>query len=188
MAAAAILERWRRVLVRYREPVFVVGLCGLIASTYLVASRFEFYQMFVDHWIVYAFRPIATVALVCMVIGLALESSIAQKVFANKVILYLGTISYSIYLWHLVPLIGKFYSMSLEMTHSDGATRALAVLITLAIASASYFVIEGPFQRLGHLDANHAAKRLWSRYDPLFVLFVGGLIIMLITVGVNGMR
>ena len=187
IAAAALLERWGRVLARYRERVFVAGLAGLVASVYLVASRFDFYSVFADHWIVYVFRPVLAIALMCLMMGLALESIIGKKLFANRVILYLGAISYSIYLWHSVPLLGRFPSVLLAMTHSELRMRLLAVLITLAIASTSYFAIERPFQRLAHLRLeNQDAVWRSSRYGPFIVLLAGGLLIMLFTVYLNG--
>ena len=186
IAAAALLERRGRLLARYREALFVAGLAGLVASVYLVASRFDFYSVFADHWIVYVFRPVLTIALMCLMMGLALESIIGKKLFANGVILYLGTISYSIYLWHTVPLLGRFPSVLLAMTHSELRMRLLAVLITLAIASTSYFAIERPFQKLAHLrQENQDAVWRSSRYGPFIVLLAGGLLIMLFTVYLN---
>jgi len=78
-----------------------------------------------------------------------------SKLFSNPMALFLGTISYSIYLWH--PLVIGF----LEKHHlQDSLGKGLAMffcvaVITVPLSMATYYGVEVPFNRLGRRLGNH---------------------------------
>jgi len=76
-------------------------------------------------------------------------SRIGTWLLANRVVYFLGLISYSLYLWHFVAmqqlrqLVGDGYG-----TLPHWITFPMATATAVALATASYFVVERPFYRL----------------------------------------
>jgi peptidoglycan/LPS O-acetylase OafA/YrhL len=83
------------------------------------------------------------------VLGLYWGSRVGAFLLANRVIYFLGLISYSLYLWHFVImqqlrfLIGDAYT---GLPH--WVTFPLAAAAAITVASASYYLVERPFYRL----------------------------------------
>jgi len=68
-----------------------------------------------------------------------------RRVLASRPLVWLGTISYGIYLWHL-PIFDKFASRLVP--HGQVVTTLVVTCLTLAAASASFYLVERPAQRL----------------------------------------
>ena len=72
-------------------------------------------------------------------------------ILRSPVVVYLGAISYGVFLWHLVLL--RLVQTSLGIPVFGGGfwiVWPLVVVITIAFASASWFIIERPLQRWSH--------------------------------------
>ncbi len=81
-------------------------------------------------------------AFLIMVLILSIYQS-QSKIIANNVLVWLGKVSYGIYLWHLpVILISKTY------IHSFYLMFAVTLPITLVLASISYYFVEKKFSQL----------------------------------------
>jgi peptidoglycan/LPS O-acetylase OafA/YrhL len=65
------------------------------------------------------------------------------RVLGNRVLTFLGQISYSVYLWH-APVLAAAGATVFD--HRFGRSVA-AVLLTLAVATASFFFVEQPLRR-----------------------------------------
>ena len=63
------------------------------------------------------------------------------KILNNKALLFIGAISYSMYLWHY-PIISFYTNLSLNLEYFS----FFLILILLLISSLSYFYIEQPFR------------------------------------------
>ena len=66
-------------------------------------------------------------------------------ILANPIVVYLGTISYGVFLWHLVLL--RFIQNALGLQVFSGGfwiVWPLVVLASIAVASASWFILERP--------------------------------------------
>jgi peptidoglycan/LPS O-acetylase OafA/YrhL len=94
--------------------------------------------------------PIALgLPLAVAVLGLYWGSRLGRVLLANRVVYFLGLISYSLYLWHFVvmqqiqQLIGDSYT---GLPH--WITFPLAVAAVIAVSSVSYYLVEKPFYRL----------------------------------------
>jgi peptidoglycan/LPS O-acetylase OafA/YrhL len=72
------------------------------------------------------------------------------KIFGSKAFVWLGTISYGMYLWHFLFLGGDFANTYLPYRIGDMgiATRLLITIPgTIAVATVSYYLIERPLIR-----------------------------------------
>jgi peptidoglycan/LPS O-acetylase OafA/YrhL len=78
-------------------------------------------------------------------------TSLWGRLLASPVAVYLGTISYGVFLWHLVLL--RLIQEGLGFTVFGGGfwiIWPLVVIASIAVASASWFILEGPLQRWAH--------------------------------------
>jgi len=92
---------------------------------------------------------VATALALAMVVGMYAAPRSAVTRFASlPVLVYLGAITYSIYLWHwpLVLLLGRY------LTVRDSVIAMLALLIATALASLSYELLENPIRRARRLN------------------------------------
>jgi peptidoglycan/LPS O-acetylase OafA/YrhL len=80
---------------------------------------------------------------------------VLRRVLAFPPLLWLGTISYGIYLWHK-PLLDKLGPHLAP--HGELFTVAVTTAITVAVAAVSFYAVERPLQRLArrHLAARAA--------------------------------
>ena len=89
---------------------------------------------------------------VCFIFPFCLNSSTSRvfQFFSSRIIVWLGTISYGMYLWHYLFLNGEFANtyMPYQIFDMGIATRMLITISgTIAIAAASYYFIERPLMR-----------------------------------------
>jgi peptidoglycan/LPS O-acetylase OafA/YrhL len=76
---------------------------------------------------------------------------IVRRLFANRVLLYLGTVSYGIYLYHLPIVFHFYYSDFISERRFQTLTVALVVFAaSVALGSASWYLVERPLMRLVH--------------------------------------
>lgn len=101
-------------------------------------------------WTMYAHLPyaVATIAtgvlMPFLILHCAFRSSLIVRVLSQKWLVYLGVISYAVYLWHY-PIL---YALRAS-THLTGSlTGLLAFVLTLVAAVLSEKLVEGPFNRL----------------------------------------
>lgn len=76
------------------------------------------------------------------------ERGIVRRVLANRALLWIGLVSYGVYLWHVAVQRELLDLGVLDSVGKLGYT-ALALLVTLAAAAASFYVVERPALRLG---------------------------------------
>jgi peptidoglycan/LPS O-acetylase OafA/YrhL len=92
-------------------------------------------------------------------IGLARSTGLVARIFAARPMVWLGEVSYSIYLWHLAVLMAiGIHGAAPGTTAALAAVTALGVPATLAISAASYYGIERPFLQTSIWGATRARK------------------------------
>lgn len=124
-AAAILLPRWKAYLRRWMMfPLLAIFLGSAM----------------IPHRIVPLYES-ATVALLLM-LAAAFPRGIIISMLTWKPLVYLGTISYSLYLWN------QIFVVYLSSRQTVG-TLIFALALTPAAAMASYYVIEKPSRRLG---------------------------------------
>jgi len=146
------LPVWLRSSARAREVASAVALTLVIAAVVLlehIPQRLAYETQLLPT----AFALVAGIFVVCAVTG---ETVVARGLSVRPVV-FLGGISYSLYLWHL-PLLVAFAGVDREL----GLPTIAAVAVAIALASCSRKFIEVPFllrrteAGTGRLDATPA--------------------------------
>ena len=145
--AAALLFLWRGAPDATRDPrwahasnvLVVAGLAGLVGAMYTLDA-------FVGHFwkhslLFYTWHSFAALAVAAMVAGVA-----AGGAPENRPVVWLGTISYSIYLWHPV-VAGWLDAGGGARTQGRWGFALVAVPAVVAVSAASYYLVERPFLR-----------------------------------------
>jgi peptidoglycan/LPS O-acetylase OafA/YrhL len=127
---------------------------GLLSLSALMASYgvlgFFVMQYWTGHWSMYVVTPLLAsgIAGLCL---LAMQRLVwLETILGNQVLRFLGDISYSLYLWHLVVIL-LMLRWADEMPLKNGGIPAflLASFITIFISYASFRLFERPGIALG---------------------------------------
>lgn len=136
-AEATTIARAKRV-VRFAWPpaLVVVGVSLLVA---------QIGDLFVYEGLLLLFG----VAVACLLLSIVLiEDSPLARLLGIRPLVYLGRISYGVYLWHQIILAGGLIPFSIGFYQRA----AVGIALTLAVASASYRFVEQPFLRRKRRD------------------------------------
>jgi peptidoglycan/LPS O-acetylase OafA/YrhL len=128
---------------RASDALVVAGLVALAGSMYLIDFRVEDYWK--DSALFHGWLTLAASAISLVVLGVAGRGPLARALFESRIVLWLGTVSYSVYLWHWIigPPIGAWLGASGRLVFGPVALAAI-----LATAAASYYLVERPFLRM----------------------------------------
>ena len=153
-ASAALLVQWTSLKERHRPAGWVLNLMfalGLILpalwlwNVVLPVSA----DYWLGHWSMIVGPLVIGLPLSVSVLGLYWGSRIGAALLANRVVYFLGLISYSLYLWHFVVmqqlplLVGDKYA---GLPH--WVTFPMVTVTVVIVASLSYYLVERPFYRL----------------------------------------
>ncbi|MGY4856584.1 acyltransferase family protein [Cryobacterium sp. AP23] len=174
------LPRFARMPTAARAVLGWVGLAGIVVSFFVINGTLPF----PGPW---AALPVAATALV-----IAAGAGGPQRhlfPLTNPVSVYLGDISYSLYLWHF-PV---FVYLSLVLPDHSVRTILLILGSTLAVSVVSFYLIEQPLHRSPWLRTpardrgeRRAAWRTWrSRFSTQFILSTLGAFVIVAVVGVS---
>jgi peptidoglycan/LPS O-acetylase OafA/YrhL len=130
--------------------LFLLGMSGTLGMMYLVHHT-------PDYWsgskVVYIWYVTTCAFLALVILAIALSSRITRVLFENRAMVFLGTVSYSIYLWHYP--VSELVAKQLGLASTGRVTFALAAFAaTVAVASLSYYAIERPFMQWGSRGRN----------------------------------
>jgi len=94
-------------------------------------------------WIAFSMTSLASLSLVYL--SLFSPSSWLQRVFRNRFLIYTGTISYGLYLFHKIPFdVAKILNLARHPVFAFSAT----VVSSYLLAAISWRILEKPFLRL----------------------------------------
>ena len=150
--------------IRAMGAVAGVGLFAIVGLSLTQATRDEF-------WYRDAGLSLAAVGAGALVFyGASAKSGVLRGVLASPPVLWLGRISYSVYLWHW-----PVFLLTAEERTGWSFTTAVAVRIpvTLVLSTASYLLLERPFLRRRHrstvslpAEPTSGGERRGDRPDP----------------------
>lgn len=132
--------RWRRM----GDVLLVAGLAGFVAALYVMDRQFRSYWAATP--LFFLWNAGVSVAVAVMIAGVATRGPLARVLFENAAAIWLGTISYSLYLWHPI-LLPRLAEAAGAQGGSLGAFLLVAIPALLAAAAVSYYVVERPFLR-----------------------------------------
>lgn len=118
----------------------------LVAAYWLAGDRQHFWA---DYPIFYLWTPAVGTATALLILTGVGGDRLANALFGNRPMVFLGLVSYSLYLWHL-PIIDWLIALpGLQPLMGQGFTARLAVTLaaTLAVATLSYVAVERPVMR-----------------------------------------
>ena len=130
---------------RRSDALVLAGLAGMVGSMYVMDARY------MDYWratpLFFAWSSAQGIGMALLVAGVASRGPVARLLFENAPIVWLGTISYSVYLWHpiLMPHVAKAIGAE---AHGLAYLSLHAVPVIVAASAVSYCAVERPFLRL----------------------------------------
>ncbi len=90
-----------------------------------------------------SFLTILPVIGVCLIIFFANEKELITKILSSKILIFIGLISYSLYLWHY-PVFA-FYRIT-EFLPQNNVIKILIFFLVILLSTFTYFYIEKPFR------------------------------------------
>lgn len=124
----------------------VLGLAGVVALMAGLDGRGDIFATGDVRWI-FVYATCAGASLALVVRAAAARVRLAQWLFGGRVLAFLGTISYSVYLWHLVVFqyAARAGLTTWKIAAGFGGLALVLVPIVLVVAWISYRWTEHPF-------------------------------------------
>ncbi len=130
---------------RISDGLVIVGLSGIVVMMALVD---HFYLVYWNgHAMLYLGHSVIATFIGALVLGTAMAGPLARALFANTPMLFVGLISYSLYLWHVPILIWTMRLLDKFEVTGDRVWWLVGIGIpsSLLAATVSYFLVERPF-------------------------------------------
>ncbi len=148
--AFGILASWATIFIAHKQSMqsataklaalllLLISLGGLGISIHLFATL---QQTFRDHYYSQVFlHSLVGLSTASFLFSLAHTFSWVKTAVSNRVLLGVGTISYSFYIWHFI-IIQQVTRLSFGVSSKF----LIALTLTLGLSAATYFCIEKPF-------------------------------------------
>ena len=144
---------------RHRHGLLAAGTAGFLALAWYIHIRqpmagvplagLTYWQ---GHWSLFVWNSAAGLCLAAVILAIALGTRLTDRLLANPLVLFLGVISYSLYLWHF-PVIRWLHGLGLPRLFPDWPLAEGLLWCTppiLAASTLSYWAVERPFLRWRH--------------------------------------
>ena len=125
---------------------FALGLFGVIgALCFFGGGRHKLFWQ--GHWSLFTWHSFSGLAIALLILGLSLNRGMISRMFNNPVMVFLGLISYSLYLWHY-PLVDGLAHIDL-IRSINGYKLPWLIMVSLplilVVSGLSYYFVERPF-------------------------------------------
>jgi peptidoglycan/LPS O-acetylase OafA/YrhL len=168
----------------FATTAFWAGLGVLLATPWVFAG----YSQVGHYYDLKGFLrpPWIQLGICLMLLGLTGDRHAGVHIFGNKIVVGLGLISYSIYLWHvpileLLPTFGLIPQRTTNVDVSWPRIVAMALPLVLLLSTLSYWVIERPFQASGKPAKAVEKRRLsfgkFALAYPLLALLIWAIVL-----------
>lgn len=137
--SALLVFYYKNTIDSFKGSIFCKLL--LVISVFGIVFCYFFYEKQYQHPGLFA-----GVAILCtcnLVVFGSEQNSIVSRFLSNSILVYVGLISYSLYLWHQPVL--TFYSIRFADSPSIISTAAI-ILVIITLSITSYYLIERPFR------------------------------------------
>jgi peptidoglycan/LPS O-acetylase OafA/YrhL len=144
---AALFHLRRRIPAPRRDTTLLaLGLAGVVALMLGLDGRGDIFATGDTRWI-FVYATCAGASLALVVYAAAARVRVAQWLFGGRVLAFLGTISYSLYLWHLVVFqyAARGGLTGWKIAAGLGGLALILVPSVLIVAWVSYRWTERPF-------------------------------------------
>jgi peptidoglycan/LPS O-acetylase OafA/YrhL len=135
----------------------IISFFGLILIIYPVL----FFNKNISYGYIYTFASIAGVSII---ISFHDKEILINKILTNKILVFLGLISYSLYLWHY-PI---FAFGRITEFFGDGVSKKL-IFLTFIFSLFTYYLIEKPFRNFNFISVK---KFLFLIFISYFILLL----------------
>jgi peptidoglycan/LPS O-acetylase OafA/YrhL len=132
--------------VKFANCWLVIGLLALMALVITTAARGDFMAKLEAPYLLFHYSLVA-VTFGCLILGAAGRSRLGSLLFGNRLLRFLGLISYSLYLWHYPMLQLAQETGRLDGAHGPAWLYVACICVPAIILAAwlSYRYIERPF-------------------------------------------
>lgn len=137
----------------FTEVLAAIGLLLILASVYFYNTKILFPGYF-------ALLPVVGSMLIIFS-GSFDYTTTVKRILSSKLLVYIGLISYSLYLWHWPILV--YFRMAFSFTYLNETILAVSVFLSIL----SYLLIEQPFRDRGGIKV-----KLRTKYSSLIVMAI----------------
>ena len=144
--AYLFVKNYQQKTLRVPATLFLVlGISGVLMSLYSIHWLYGFYWQ--GHPFLFVKNTLIGVSIASIIMSILMGSGWALRLFSNRVMMHLGIISYSLYLWHLpvIELLSKWSFMVNYQGYKLPLMLGFGLPITWLLSYASYRWIERPF-------------------------------------------
>jgi peptidoglycan/LPS O-acetylase OafA/YrhL len=124
--------------------LLAVGTAGVVAMMYFIHRIHE--QYWAGHWALVFWHTVTSAFIACVILAIVIGGPAARLAFDNRIAVFLGTVSYSIYLWHFPVAVWAAKVVDVPALGLAGALLAIVPLV-VAASALSYRLVERPFLR-----------------------------------------
>lgn len=123
----------------------LLGVIGVLTSLYTIHWLYLLY--WAGHPLLFLKNTLLGVSIASIIMACLLGSRLTNMMFGNRLMIHIGVISYSIYLWHypVVLFLSKWSFIADYSGYRLPLLAAFAIPLTWLISYASYRWIERPF-------------------------------------------
>ncbi len=131
----------------------LVGLTLIILPAFILKEQTEY-----NHWIL--IMPVIGTSIILL--NNKNNEYYSNKLLSNKILIYIGLISYSLYLWHwpLISVSHLFIGSDLQFNH-----KIYVIIISIILSSATFHFAEQPIRK--------SANQLQTIFIILILVFFG---------------
>lgn len=125
----------------------IFGMVGIVSCLYYYELNCGKNYYYDGHAALFLFNTFLAASIGILIITLTAQGNFGTALFANRPIVFLGIISYGIYLWHCLILqlllnSRKYFSFINELNALQAFF--IGIYVTIIVASLSYYFIEKP--------------------------------------------